>query len=256
MSGGVVILGANAPTTNAVHHSLARETGVRAIVLEAPVPRRVFLERRVRKLGLRTVAGQIAFVQGVVPILGRLARERIAEIARIYELDTSAVPTELVTRVASANEDACKRRLHELRPEVVVVHGTRILSPDLLASVRCPVLNVHAGITPLYRGVHGGYWALAAHDPEHCGVTVHLVDRGIDTGGIVAQARIHPTPEDNYATYPWLQLGEGIRLLVRAVRDALAGTLVTIPAPAGASRLWSHPTLAQYVRHRLLDGVR
>ena len=42
---------------------------------------------------------------------------------------------------------------------------------------------MHAGITPQYRGVHGGYWAVVNNDPEHCGVTIHFVDKGIDTGG-------------------------------------------------------------------------
>ena len=46
----------------------------------------------------------------------------------------------------------------------------------------CPVINMHAGITLRYRGVHGGYWALAEQHPEWVGTTVHLVDPGIDTG--------------------------------------------------------------------------
>jgi methionyl-tRNA formyltransferase len=47
--------------------------------------------------------------------------------------------------------------------------------------------GVHAGITPRYRGTHGGYWVLLNNDPGHCGVTIHLVDPGIDTGSIVAR---------------------------------------------------------------------
>ena len=60
--------------------------------------------------------------------------------------------------------------------------------PGCLGSLGCPVVNVHAGITPRYRGVHGGYWALAERHPEWVGTTVHLVDPGIDTGAILAQA--------------------------------------------------------------------
>ena len=107
---------------------------------------------------------------------------------------------------------------------------------------------MHAGITPRYRGVHGGYWALASGDAAHCGVTVHLVDAGIDTGGILAQALIRPTPVDSFVTYPLLQLAAGLPLLVDAARAGLAGTLRPLPADAASpSRLWSHPTLAQWL---------
>ena len=61
-----------------------------------------------------------------------------------------------------------------------MVNGTRIISSRVLDSIGCPIINTHAGITPRYRGVHGGYWALAEGHPEEVGTTVHLVDKGIE----------------------------------------------------------------------------
>ena len=46
----------------------------------------------------------------------------------------------------------------------MVVNGTRILSRRMLESIDAVFLNMHVGITPKYRGVHGGYWALANGD--------------------------------------------------------------------------------------------
>ncbi len=74
------------------------------------------------------------------------------------------------------------------------------------------------------------------------------------TGGIVAQERIEPTANDNFATYPLLQLGVGFGLLRPAVRAALAGELKTQAYPAGPSKLWSHPTLASYLIARWRKG--
>ncbi|RZK35168.1 MAG: formyl transferase, partial [Hymenobacter sp.] len=161
-----------------------------------------------------------------------------------------------LSAVPSVNSPECIALLQELQPDVVVVNGTRIIGKKVLASVPCPFLNTHAGITPLYRGVHGGYWALANNDPSHCGVSVHLVDTGIDTGGILYQALIAPTAEDNFTTYPLLQLAAGLPLLARGVRDALAGTLRRRPAPVGESRLWSHPTLSEYWAAQRRNGTR
>jgi folate-dependent phosphoribosylglycinamide formyltransferase PurN len=141
-------------------------------------------------------------------------------------------------------------------PRVVVVGGTRIISGEVLDAVAAPFLNMHAGMTPRYRGVHGGYWALASGDREHCGVTVHVVDRGVDTGAVVAQARIEPTSRDSFATYPYLQLVTGLPLLVGAVRAALRGTLAESEGVPGPSRQWYHPTAWGYLATRVRRGVR
>jgi methionyl-tRNA formyltransferase len=127
--------------------------------------------------------------------------------------------------------------LRRLKPNVVVLSGTRVVSRPVLEGVKAVFLNVHAGIIPRYRGVHGGYWALVEGEPENCGVTVHMVDAGVDTGAVVSRARIRPLPTDNYLTYPWLQLAAALPLLIAAIEGALAGRLVTVkPAAHEISR--------------------
>jgi methionyl-tRNA formyltransferase len=127
------------------------------------------------------------------------------------------------------------------------VVGTRVIAGEVLRAVNAPFINYHAGITPKYRGVHGGYWAKAGGDLGNFGVTVHVVDEGIDTGGVLYQARLTPTVKDNYSTYPYLQLAAAMPLLERGARDAIAGNLqiekVDLP-----SHLWSHPTLWHYLK--------
>ncbi|CCV14505.1 hypothetical protein MESS4_680058 [Mesorhizobium sp. STM 4661] len=54
---------------------------------------------------------------------------------------------------------------------VVLLAGCRLLSRQTLARMPCPVLNYHAGIAPRYRGMNGGYWALASGDAENFGTS-------------------------------------------------------------------------------------
>jgi folate-dependent phosphoribosylglycinamide formyltransferase PurN len=61
------------------------------------------------------------------------------------------------------------------------------------SSINSKFVNIHVGITPKYRGVHGTYWALVNNDVENSGVTVHFVDEGIDTGNIINQAIVVPS---------------------------------------------------------------
>jgi folate-dependent phosphoribosylglycinamide formyltransferase PurN len=252
----VVMLAGPGESTHFVYHALQRELTVRALIIEEPVSRGQLLRRRAKKLGLRTVVGQVAFQTLIAPTLRRASRPRIAELKERFGLNDGPIDDSLITRVESANSPAAIERLRELAPSVVVVNGTRILSRNVLRSVPATFLNTHAGITPLFRGVHGGYWSLADGRPESCGVTVHLVNEGIDTGGIVAQALISPERGDSFVTYPYLQYAAALPLLIQAVKDALAGRLTTKEPPAGPSRLWSHPTAFQYLWHRLRQGVR
>jgi folate-dependent phosphoribosylglycinamide formyltransferase PurN len=251
----VVLLAGPGDSTPIVYNALRQEFDVVRVILEQPVSRVEFLRRRLRRYGSATVLGQLLFRAFVVPVLHVSAQSRMRELKLRFGLDQTPIAPDRLLAVRSANSAETMAALRELAPAAVVINGTRVLSRELLASVGVPFLNLHAGITPLYRGVHGGYWALVQGDRARCGVTVHLVDEHIDTGGVLGQAAIEPGPGDSFVTYPLLQLGTGLPLLKQALRQVLGGAVDLPPAPAGPSRLWSHPTLWDYVRNRL-RGVR
>ncbi|WP_279341247.1 formyltransferase family protein [Geothrix mesophila] len=82
---------------------------------------------------------------------------------------------------------------------------------ETLGAIRVPVMNLHSGITPKCRGQVGGYWALVNGDPDHAGVTVHLVDAGVDTGDVICQARFEPGLPSKLRYHParWADLAQG-----------------------------------------------
>jgi folate-dependent phosphoribosylglycinamide formyltransferase PurN len=252
----IVMLAGRGESTNIVYHSLAKSFEIEKVILEDSVPRTEFIRRRVRKLGLARVAGQVLFRSLVVPGLRMTSRRRIREIHEHHGMDPSPIEEMTLARVRSVNAEATIRLLKELEPALIVVNGTRIISSAVLHGVLAPFINIHAGITPQYRGVHGGYWALARNDPRACGVSVHLVDEGIDTGPILGQATISPTTEDNFVTYPHLQLAAAMPVLSQAIRDQLAARVKVLPASPGPSRAWSHPTIREYFWNRLRRGVK
>jgi folate-dependent phosphoribosylglycinamide formyltransferase PurN len=252
----IVILAAPGRSTNIVFHAIERRFGVHTVILENPVSRAELLKRRWKKLGTRRVVGQVLFQLAVVPPLAKTSETRIREILARSNLDDAPIPEHKIRRVGSVNEDATRSLLRELDPALVVINGTRIISKATLGAVRARFLNMHVGVTPLYRGVHGGYWALVERDRERCGVTVYVVDPGIDTGNVIAQAKIDPTDRDNFTTYPVLQLEAGMPLLIRAIDDSLAGKLETKAHAEGPSKLWYHPTLGEYLWNRVRRGVK
>ena len=226
------------------------------MILEEPVGRWRFLRRRIAKFGLTAVAGQIAFRTVMVPWMNMRAAPRVEEIKRAHHLDESPIPLERILRVSSVNSDDCLEALQRMDPAVVIVSGTRIIAERVLQAVKAPFINLHAGITPQYRGVHGAYWALVDKRLDRCGVTIHLVDKGIDTGAVLGRDIIQPAPDDCFVTYHYLQLAAGIPLLKRVVREALEGKLTPLAASEGQSKLWTHPTLGQYLHYRKSIGVK
>ena len=239
-----------------VYNAVARHHPIARVLVEEPMPRTRLLARRIRRLGLPIVAGQVLFQALAAPVLARRAAARLREIQAEYALDETPIPAAVITRVRSMNSAEARALLAGLAPRAVLVFGTRILAPDTLAAVDARFINLHAGITPLYRGVHGGYWALHDGHPEHFGATVHLVDAGIDTGAVLAQVYVTPTQRDDFATYPLLQTAAALPALVEAVGQALAGALVPRAAAAGPSSLRTHPTLGGYLRARVGRGVK
>jgi phosphoribosylglycinamide formyltransferase 1 len=253
----IVLLAADGPSTRAVYHALRDRFAPTCrieVILEERVSRLVLLARRVKRLGYRQVVGQLLFMLLVVPVVRRRSRARVAEIAAQCNLQLGDIP-EPVHRVGSANDEDARRLLHTLAPDVIVVNGTRILGAATLGAVAAPFINMHAGVTPGYRGVHGAWWALAEGRAELVGTTLHIVDQGIDTGSILEQVFFNPTERDNFSTYPYLNTAAGCPALMRAVAAALEGRLVPLPPSGMESRLRYHPTIWRYVHAGLTRKV-
>ena len=245
-------------SSNAVYHALVREFGPLTVIQEPDLSWWFLVRRRLRRLGYREVAGQVLFSALVVPTLRLKAKARIAAIIEREGMDVSPIDGPVLD-VASVNSDEVRSALRQADPAVVVVNGTRIISKDVLGCVAAPFVNLHAGITPQYRGVHGGYWALAEGRPDLVGTTVHIVDPGVDTGPILRQATFDVEADDSFVTYPYLHVAVGIPLLVETVREVLEGK-EPIPRPSlgggEPSRLRSHPTIWGYLACRLRRSVR
>lgn len=244
----IIILARDCDSTNVVYNYLKKFFEIDAVVFEEPIPRKKQFLNRANRLGYLNAIGQVIFFLGIAPLIKIFSQKRKTEIFKQYQLDESAPPEHLIKRIRYVNTDEGRSLIKQLNPDLIIVNGTRIISKKTLESVSSTFINIHTGITPAFRGVHGGYWAVAKGQKNLFGTTVHYVDAGVDTGGIIKQVFIDPSKKDNFYTYPYLQYAAVLPDLRQVIQSFVDGEKPpTKPAVTDESFLWFHPTIFQWI---------
>jgi phosphoribosylglycinamide formyltransferase-1 len=122
---------------------------------------------------------------------GVRALERAAE---------AGVPAEAFELAAYESRDARDRAmaswLRSHKVDLVVCAGyMHLLTAPFLAAFPERIVNVHPSLLPQFPGAHAIEDALAA-GVAHTGVTVHLVDEGLDTGPVLEQLPVDVEPRE------------------------------------------------------------
>lgn len=95
-----------------------------------------------------------------------------------------------------AYEEAVLAKLREAGVEWLILAGyMRLISPVLLEAFPERIVNIHPSLLPSFPGKDAIGQALAA-GVKVTGVTVHLVDEGMDTGPILAQQAVEVVEGD------------------------------------------------------------
>jgi methionyl-tRNA formyltransferase len=134
-----------------------------------------------------------------------------------------------VFQPASLREQEAIAQLRELKPRLIVVAAYgQILRLPVLSIPPAGVLNVHPSLLPKYRGASPIVGALLAGE-DQAGVTIMLMDEGMDTGPIIAQRVVDIAPEDTAGTLRERLSEVGAELLVETVPRWLTGTVEARP---------------------------
>jgi phosphoribosylglycinamide formyltransferase-1 len=166
-----------------------------------------------------TIRPSIAFVLSDRPDVHALARASGAGVP------VSVIrPHDFADRTAFDHAVLDALREHDV--DTLVSAGyMRLLGEPILDAFEGRWLNVHPALSPSFPGMHGVRDALE-YGVKITGVTVFVVDEGVDTGPVVLQEAIEVRRDDTWDTVePRIHELEH-RLLPRAVRALLEGRLV------------------------------
>ncbi len=241
----IVFLASDGESSRWVYNALSKDFLIEAAIIECPISKKKLFKGRIKKIGILKVIGQSLFSILVVPFLKQKARNRKASLISTYNLSNTEFNAEKTYRVASVNDEACKQLLLQMQPDIILVNGTRIINKKILQCTNAFFINMHVGITPWYRGSHGGYWALYNNDAANFGTTIHAVDAGVDTGGVIHQVFTKPTQQDNFTTFPILQIAIGINALKEVLPKVFNNTH-KILSNNHKGKMYYQPTIWQY----------
>jgi methionyl-tRNA formyltransferase len=80
--------------------------------------------------------------------------------------------------------------------DLVICFGYRhIVRKRIIEELNAPIINLHISYLPWNRGSHPNFWSF--YDGTPSGVSLHLVDEGIDTGPIISQKMIEFLPNED-----------------------------------------------------------
>lgn len=162
--------------------------------------------------------GQIVLLISDQPGAGAL------DIAAEFGIATRVIaPTRPGGRLDAATEQACVAACRELTVDWICLAGfMRILGDTLLTDYADRVVNIHPSLLPAFPGLdaQGQAWNYGV---GVSGCTVHLVDRGVDSGPIVMQRAVPALPEDTRDDLAARILAEEHRLYPEAMALLVAG---------------------------------
>lgn len=155
-------------------------------------------------------------------------------------LRAARLPRSRIFSAEALKDPATLERIRRLEADVAVsVFFGYILQPSFLSLFPRGVVNLHPAYLPYNRGAYPNVWSIVDGTPA--GATLHLVDAGVDTGPVLAQAEIPVEPVDTGETlYRKLE-----RACVRVFRKAWPRFR--------SGQLVPQPQRGEFTHHRVAD---
>lgn len=125
----------------------------------------------------------------------------------------------------NVNEQTVIDFINQHSPDIICVNGTNLLRENLLANINPTfgVINLHTGLSPYSRGGNCNLFMLLEKHPELVGITVHHIDKGIDSGEIIISTQADYDENDSYEIIDAKCFKLGIEAMVEACSRLFTG---------------------------------
>jgi folate-dependent phosphoribosylglycinamide formyltransferase PurN len=158
-------------------------------------------------------------------------------------------------QVKDHNHPAALHALQAARPDIIAFTGGGLIRQPILDLPRLGVLNCHAGLLPEYRGMDVVEWPLLEMQDAapRLGITLHFMDRGVDTGPILLTRALSIQPGDTLERFRARLEPAQVTMVLDGLRGLRDGTLQPRPQlpEDGRQYYMLHPRLRAAAARRL-----
>ena len=151
----------------------------------------------------------------------------------LFGNDFPELPAKLPRQhVHDVNTPEATQFLRDLQPDCLVVYGTNLLREpyfDGRIGDQIPIINLHTGLSPYSRGGNCNLFCVLHGQLQLVGVTVHHIDRGVDSGDIIYSARPSIAESDTFERLELKSCRLGEDLMIQALRQLCEGQVVRHP---------------------------
>ncbi len=156
-------------------------------------------------------------IKSILPVHNPHLWESIDQLAWKHDIELFAVHD------LTASDTT--ERLHQLKPSLGLVACFPSRLPKQFYSIpHFGFLNLHPSMLPAFRGPYPLFWTFR-DGLQESGVTLHVVDEGLDTGDIVLQAKVAIPDGISGGDADMLFATEGIGLILEALSNLAHGDL-------------------------------
>lgn len=113
--------------------------------------------------------------------------------------------------------------------DLVISYGYRhLIKKSVINDSKAPIINLHISYLPWNRGAHPNFWSFFDCTPS--GVSIHLVDEGLDTGPILFQRYVNFSKDKITFSQTYNQLVDEIETLFKNnIHQILSGSYKALP---------------------------
>lgn len=193
----VVLLRGDDPHNLYLEQQLAQQHELVAVIVE---PGKAQIDRIRRERRWRDYRAALYHrIRRNVLGLNAFRRSFFADLLASETAKNLVPPQEVVEDI---NSIAVINVIDTAKPDVCIVSCISIIKERILEKIDVPIINIHGGHLPDYRGCHCIFFAVIERQYGKIGSTIHFVDKGIDTGPTIEIARPSiehsDTPESLY----------------------------------------------------------
>ena len=120
-------------------------------------------------------------------------------------------------------DEELKKQIKEMNVDIIISHGPERIGTEIISMAKYGGINIHWGLSPIYKGTHTVRWPLLHEKPEWIGVTIHKLDRNLDTGPILYQAKPDLQTDWSYRHIEYSLTKLSYDIVPKAMEEVLSG---------------------------------